>query len=1388
MSSIRERTVLCLADLPKKLTSRRNLLAHFSKFGVVKDATLNKQLRTAIVKFGSHFEAQAAKTQGTIFEGDSLTIFWSEASSLDPRSKEKPELPVCNDDLWQDDDKESFGVKVVQPKPRTPGKMSAGSLIAQHLKPSTLKRKVAITTKPGESTAKKGLISLKTVTKSTKTSPKTSISLKKSALAQSNKLKLLRKEGTKSKNNKLVPEVDIEENIPKSTIIMTERMDLKMKLDLLDERDKAIRLETVKESDLKTAVSMKGTCPDMCPERERIMRQFSHSVAMYEMVPGTSEMDENKAVKEYTRSSADQEVPLPHDLRPEPVLSMTMNYLITQIVTRIDNVHENKAVWYSFCWNRLRSIRKDIILQQLCDMETVKIVEQCARYHIVCYDHMWGADVSGFDDKLNTQILNDCLQTLKHMYEDLAKQNITCPNEAEFYSYFILLKLKSGDVMWEYQQYAIGIQLSPQVQFAIEAYMAFKNNMYSRYFSLVKNGTYLAACLMQRYFDQVRVQALKSMVKAYCLPNRTVGLPSSFVEASLKFDCQYDAMSFCEREGVDVKVNTENIEPRLDMDASSFLIREKRIPIAIAVVGEGNPLPVYTPHKAISSFNESGQLKTSLSFTSDEEESKITDTDINEDSFYSDIDNSENITPEKNKQTFKFSLSPVMTPENIFATTIFSSQPVPVTKEENTSQEIRRPNEIGFPPLPLGSNVSSIPEMGEAFDDNMEVDDSKKEYVSVPVQSSNTFSFNLSPQQTSNLVCPPTTTKPFFSVGLPDSGPTSYPKPQQFSNFFLPSTQLEEKKDISNTPSVKLNDVGKESESGLLEENQLYEVKSIQVASPISIEIEKEEMCQLEKLLREKAEEERLRMEQIKKEEMERQRKRLEEKRALEALRKNVGERMKAKNARKCVRMWREKVKQIKIQRSKANFPMLVPLSVQDHLSIWGSVNEVSLHSITQRMRYRLNISRITSEMLSHGLTESCKYLGSELADTIARSSSKAMRNGGIRPIYWKLVVSVPCTDKGNQELSVFNKSMKRWFKQALYRKASSQIGSVEQVMTSLRIPVNMSVQFVDNVDSCHTSQGMDALVFIVSNDAETEKMCLRRLRSLVNSQEKKGDISVAVMNVGGNRIERVLKVELEELYEQKLISHWTINQWEDPESIVDGLTFLAQRVSTAPHISACSLELLLKETSEDFFDSLSCGQHSNPGLRKAMKDPNNAIRLYNLCLTKLEDLLISKKLEKYFNIAKEFEKYIPQNEHGGPELLCGVKFDEVYKTHISKKIFEARLSELEDWPPRSIDSLVDEIKSYCSEFVHNPQIFPQIIRMLAVPNEGDVAEYLNSVSWLDIVEIWAECRILHCFSGEVNMKQVSVLYNKYEVQALTRKPWWLKLPVVTNALVTDED
>lgn len=83
--------------------------------------------------------------------------------------------------------------------------------------------------------------------------------------------------------------------------------------------------------------------------------------------------------------------------------------------------------------------------------ESVRIVEACARFHAHCAARLVEEPPSSFDQRLNTENLLKCLQTLKYMYGDLRTRNeiASCINEPEFRAYVILLNMKDSNFMWE---------------------------------------------------------------------------------------------------------------------------------------------------------------------------------------------------------------------------------------------------------------------------------------------------------------------------------------------------------------------------------------------------------------------------------------------------------------------------------------------------------------------------------------------------------------------------------------------------------------------------------------------------------------------------------------------------------------------------------------------------------------------------------------------------------------------------------------------------------------------------------------------------------------------------------------------------------------------------
>uniref|UniRef100_UPI00358F0F71 germinal-center associated nuclear protein isoform X2 n=1 Tax=Myxine glutinosa TaxID=7769 RepID=UPI00358F0F71 len=380
---------------------------------------------------------------------------------------------------------------------------------------------------------------------------------------------------------------------------------------ILEARDKQLRQARTKRTGLEAATAIVGTCPDMCPEKERYMRDSRKQLSLFEMLPGTDQVDHFAAVKEYSRSSADQEEPLPHELRPPAVLKITMDYLVTQILDQGENCW---AEWYDFVWNRTRSIRKDITQQHLCTPMTVSFIEKCARFHVHCAHHLCEQPMSIFEPKINNENLTKCLQSLKEMYEDLANKDIFCDSEAEFRGYSVLLNLNLGTILREVQQFREDVWNSPEVKFAVQAASALNSNNYVHFFKLVKSASYLNACLLHRYFTQVYRDGLRTINMAYTTMQRSALFPLEHVKRLFLFTNNEEAASVLARYGLVVNDST------VELNRASFIEPEgmvfprrseniqKKLVCSIGEVVNGGPLPPVCCHTPHSSFIDQGSL------------------------------------------------------------------------------------------------------------------------------------------------------------------------------------------------------------------------------------------------------------------------------------------------------------------------------------------------------------------------------------------------------------------------------------------------------------------------------------------------------------------------------------------------------------------------------------------------------------------------------------------------------------------------------------------------------------------------------------------------------------------------------------------------------------
>ncbi|KAH9508133.1 hypothetical protein Btru_054821 [Bulinus truncatus] len=275
-----------------------------------------------------------------------------------------------------------------------------------------------------------------------------------------------------------------------------------------------------------------------------------------------------------------------------------------------------------------RYIFQDITQQQLTNVQVAELLEKCTRFHIVCSERLCEEDMMTFDAKINNENLTKCLQTLKEIYADLEKKQIFCPNEAEFRGYMVLMNLNEGDTLREIQQLRSEIRASVSINFAVKAYNALNANNYVRFFRLIKQSSFLNACILHRYFNQMRGTALIIIMKALNAVNKNkVMYPIQELTRLLCFEDDSEAKDFCSYYNLNVEGNDVIMDSRAYLKPEASLpqrrsksLVEAKLTTSLGEAINGSPLPQLHLPTPSSSFDQDGTFVT----TSDIQEALAT--------------------------------------------------------------------------------------------------------------------------------------------------------------------------------------------------------------------------------------------------------------------------------------------------------------------------------------------------------------------------------------------------------------------------------------------------------------------------------------------------------------------------------------------------------------------------------------------------------------------------------------------------------------------------------------------------------------------------------------------------------------------------------------------
>ena len=165
-----------------------------------------------------------------------------------------------------------------------------------------------------------------------------------------------------------------------------------------------------------------GACEQFCPTREARERVANKFLSSCE-----GGARQRPLVKRYTRSAAGVSFDST-TLRPEATLLRVTRYLLETLLLD-EGLPLSDS--YGFVSDRLRAVRQDAAIQQLCSVDTLRMLVTAARYHVMVYrvaasapsrSTLDGADASRavqlgssgddgdrFDPVMNDSRLGECL-------------------------------------------------------------------------------------------------------------------------------------------------------------------------------------------------------------------------------------------------------------------------------------------------------------------------------------------------------------------------------------------------------------------------------------------------------------------------------------------------------------------------------------------------------------------------------------------------------------------------------------------------------------------------------------------------------------------------------------------------------------------------------------------------------------------------------------------------------------------------------------------------------------------------------------------------------------------------------------------------------------------
>ncbi|XP_065868843.1 SAC3 family protein C isoform X2 [Euphorbia lathyris] len=264
--------------------------------------------------------------------------------------------------------------------------------------------------------------------------------------------------------------------------------------------------EQVTEDESSTFPILVGTCQFMCPEGERTQRERLRDLAVFERLHGNpGKTSPSLAVKKFCRTISTAQS---SDVRPLPVLDDTLSYLLS-LVDTTDHPFE---VVHDFVFDRTRSVRQDLSIQNIVNDKAIHMYEKMVKFHILSHHKLRGRGSNADSSSahyLNMEQLIKALTSLYNLYNANRDSNSIYENEAEFQSLYVLLHLDykrqpTGESLslW-FRRAPRTIIRSKQMCFARRVLQCFRMGNYKRFFDIIAaEASFLQYCIIEPYINE----------------------------------------------------------------------------------------------------------------------------------------------------------------------------------------------------------------------------------------------------------------------------------------------------------------------------------------------------------------------------------------------------------------------------------------------------------------------------------------------------------------------------------------------------------------------------------------------------------------------------------------------------------------------------------------------------------------------------------------------------------------------------------------------------------------------------------------------------------------------------------------------------------------------